>query len=486
MLKTALKQRIMNGFSNPGRRQNRVAWRSDPISLAASARKVSSLSGEQREGGALDSEQRNWKRTALRALIYAALFLLAMELTVDIARYGANVTPIWIASAILAWTLLSSPTRDWPIIVGFFVAAHIIRSIYVADAPVNELIYLSTNIGGPLLCAGLLRWSGNALEFEDRASVFRFLVIGGLVAPTLSAGVVAIGSFISPDRFDIADLGTWFLADALSYVVFLPIFCSFGSGAWRQLLAPRLRMKAIILLGILLAAQIAAWYMPTRLHNFFTIAAVPYYILIAFELGSAGASLAIAIVAVTMLGNGLLVPRVAGAPLNTAEYLLASQLYIAAVATCILPLVAALDEKNRLYESASRALAEAQSAWGELIAAEAHYRLLADNSRDLVMRLDLDGVVIFASPACRTISADVHELEGQEILDLVHEEDIPRVRSEMQTFISAGVVDRPQSIRMRLRVADGGWRQFDVSATLITSRGKEPEEIIATLREVLA
>src|SRR5690349_15489013 len=100
MLKTTLKQRIMNGFSNTGRLKNRVAWRSDPISLAASAREVSSLSGEQREGGALDSERRNWKRTALRALIYAALFSIAMELTVDLARYGANVTPIWIASAI--------------------------------------------------------------------------------------------------------------------------------------------------------------------------------------------------------------------------------------------------------------------------------------------------------------------------------------------------------------------------------------------------
>lgn len=476
----------MNGFSNPARVKNRVAWRSDPISLAASARKVSSLSGEEREGGPLASERGNTTRVALRALIYAALFFIAMELTVDLARFGENVTPIWIASAIFAWALLSSPTRDWPIVIGFFVAAHIARSVYTGDSPLNEIIYLSTNIGGPVLCASLLRWSGNALEFEDRASVFRFLLIGGLAAPSLSAAVVAVGSFVSPTRFELEDLGTWFLADALSYVVFLPIFCSVGSGSWRELFAPRLRTKAVLLLGLLLAAQIAAWYMPSRLHNFFTIAAVPYLVLIGFELGSAGASLAIAIVAVTMLGNGLLVPRAPGAPFNTADYLLASQFYVAAVATCLLPLVAALDEKNRLYESASRALADAQSAWGELIAAEAHYRLIADNSRDMVMRLDLDGVVIFVSPACRTISADVHELEGHEILDLVHEEDVPRVRSEMKAFVSAGEIDRPYNIRMRLRVAAGGWRPFDVIATLITSRGMEPEEIITTLREVQA
>lgn len=428
----------------------------------------------------------NLTRTIARGLAYATVFVATMHITVELARYGANVTPIWIASAILAWVLLTSQTRDWPILIGLFAAGHIARAIYMGDAPVNEIIYLITNIGGPLVCASLLRMSGHALEFEDRASVFRFLLIGGIAAPAASTSVIAIGSLINPSRFQIDDLITWFLADALSYVVFLPIFCSISSGSWRELISSRLRVKAAVLLGILLIAEIAAWYMSPRIHNFFTIAAVAYLVLIAFELGSAGASLAIAITAICMLGNGLVVPRPPGAQLNTADYLLAIQLYTATIATCLLPLVATLDEKNRLYESTSRALADAQAAWGELIAAEAHYRLIADNSRDAVMRLDLDGVVIFASPACRIISADVHELEGHEITDFVHQEDLPHVRSNLSSFISAGEIDRPHSIRMRLRVADGGWRSFDVAATLITSRGSDPEEIIAVLREVQA
>jgi PAS domain S-box-containing protein len=476
----------MNGFSNLGPVKNRMAWRGDRISLAPPARAMSSVPGAEHEGRAVTETSGNWTRVAVRNLIYAALFVAAMQVTVDLARFGQNVTPIWVASAILAWALLVSSTREWPVTIGFFVAAHVGRAIWSSDTPANEIIYLSTNIGGPLLCASLLRWTGNALAFEDRASVFRFLLIGGLAAPALSVVVVAMGSFVSPTRFEIEDLGTWFLAEALSYVVFLPIFCSFSSGAWRQLVSPRLRTKAFILLAILLAAQIAAWYMPSRLHNFFTIAAVPYLVLVAFELGSAGASAAIAIVAVTMLGNALLVPRTPGATLGTSDYILASQFYIATLATCLMPLVAALDEKNRLYESASSALSDAQSAWGELIAAEAHYRLIADNSLDMVMRLDLDGVVIFASPACRIISADVHELEGQEILDLVHMEDQSRVRAELKNFIASGEIDRPHTVRARLRVAAGGWGTFDILATLITSRGAKPEEVIATLREVQA
>ena len=59
-----------------------------------------------------------------------------------------------------------------------------------------------------------------------------------------------------------------------------------------------------------------------------------------------------------------------------------------------------------------------------------------------------------------------------------------RVRSELETFIAARAIDRPHTIRLRLQDAGASWRTFDVSLTLITSRGSEPEEIIASLREV--
>lgn len=421
---------------------------------------------------------------AARGLVYAALFFIAMELVIQLGRVGQNVTPIWIASAICAWALISRPTRDWPILIAFFATAHIARAIYTNEAPLNEMIYFLNNVGGPVLCAALLRRFDGVLQFKDRASVFRFLAIAGIAAPAFATSVIAAGSVFNTSRFALEDLRTWFLADALSYVVFLPIFYSIATGTWRQLISPRLRTKTAVLFGILITAHAIAWFAPPTLHDFFTIALLPYLILMAFELGSAGASAAIAVTAIGVLGRGLLASPPDYTPADTTQYLLTAQFFIAALATCMLPLVAALDEKNRLYESASRALGDAQAAWGELIAAEAHYRLIADNSRDMVMRLDLDGAVIFASPACRTISVDVHALEGREILDFVHKEDVSRVRSELETFIAARAIDRPHTIRLRLQDAGASWRTFDVSLTLITSRGSEPEEIIASLREV--
>lgn len=422
----------------------------------------------------------------IRAAIYAALFIVAMKGIVALALEGQNVTPIWIASAILAWALISSPTRDWALVAGFAAIAHIAMAVLDGLSPATAAIYFTANVGGPLLCATLMRWQGITMDFEERGEVFRFLGLAGIIAPAASSAVIAIGTMVNPSRFELEDLGVWFLADALSYVVFIPIFHSIATGAWRSLLEDRVRVKAVILFGILIAMHIAGWYMPALIHNFWTIALVPYLVLMAFELGSAGASLAIAITAIGLLGNGLVVERPADAFLNTSVYLLASQFYIAAVATCLLPLAAALEEKNRLYEKASEALGDAQAAWGSLIAAEAHYRLIADNAGDMVMRIGLDGHIIFASPACRIIRDDVASLEGDDITDLIHPDDAQRASQDLRAFIAESVLDSPHSLSVRMKSAQGAWLAMDIRATLVGAKGPEPEEMIVVLREVNA
>ncbi len=425
-------------------------------------------------------------RVVVRGLIYAVLFVAAMQVVVDLARFGASVTPIWIASAILTWALISSPVRDWPILVAMIAAAHIARAIVFGDHPATEAVYLVANVGGPLACAALLNRFSNGAVFEDRNTVGRFLLVAGIAGPLVSTAVVFVGTFIDPSRFKVDDLRIWFLSDALSYVVFLPIFRAFSTGNWREVWKEKTRAKAALLFGILVVALAADWVAPDGFRRVFPILIIPYLVFLVFELGPAGARGAVLFPTISFVAYALLQSESARRGMPPAEYILQVQIYLAAVAACVLPLAAALAEKQRLYDTAAEALEDAQSAWGSLIAAEAHYRLIADNARDMVMRLGLDGSVIFASPACIVLSADAHDLEGRKLLDLVHEEDSTRVRSDIEAFMSAGVLDHPHTIRMRLRDAGGGWRPFDVIATLVSSRGSKPEEVIAVLREVVA
>ena len=422
----------------------------------------------------------------VRAFVYALLFVGAMEAMISVARFGGNVTPVWLASAILAWALIVSPVREWIVVVSFAVAAHVLRALLVGDRPATELIYLLANVGGPVACAALMRIQQTTLDFEDRASVIRFLLICGVAAPAVSTGIVAIGASIDPSRFDLADLGAWFLSDALSYVVFLPVFKSLSSGGWRELMAPAMQARTLSLFAVLIAALALLWIMPANLELAFYFLLIPFLVFLVFELGVTGARAAVIIATIGLMIHAVLTSRSANFGMSPDSYIFSMQIYVAAIAACILPLAAALGEKQRLYESVSDALGDAQSAWADLIAAEAHYRLVADNSRDMVMRIGLDGSVIFASPACRMLSTDVQGLAGHSLASLVHPDDSARVGERIAAFVKADMLDLPETIRARLKLASGGWQAFDIVVTLIASRGRDAEEIIAVLREVQA
>lgn len=422
--------------------------------------------------------------TVLRAALYAVLFVAAMQIMVELARAGENVTTIWIASAILAWALIAAPTRDWPAILILATAAHLLRAVVSGDRPATEMIYLTANLGGPLVCASLLRRFRIDLSFQDRSSVFSFLAIGGVAAPAFATAAAAVGTLVDPRRFQIEDLGIWFLADTLSYVVFLPVIAGLMHGRWRTLVRPAVRGRAAILFSILVTVLILQWFMPLDLRRAFPILLIPFLILFAYELGPLGARAALVITTVSLLLFALFNPAGALPGMTHAGYIVSVQIYIAALAACMLPLAATLAEKQNLYESTSEALEEAQSAWGSLIAAEAHYRLIADNATELIMRTDLNRVILFASPACALISLNVHDLEGGQIEDFAHPDDAERVRAELTQFIAEGIVDQPRTLRARLRDAHSKWRSFDITSTLVSARDGKADEVVTVMREV--
>jgi diguanylate cyclase (GGDEF)-like protein/PAS domain S-box-containing protein len=87
---------------------------------------------------------------------------------------------------------------------------------------------------------------------------------------------------------------------------------------------------------------------------------------------------------------------------------------------------------------------------------EARYRLLADNSTDMVFRLDSNLVRSYVSPACREILGyEPDEMLGTKPVEMAHPDDAPRVALVFQTLLS-GKTDR-HSIINRIRHRDGRW-----------------------------
>jgi diguanylate cyclase (GGDEF)-like protein/PAS domain S-box-containing protein len=87
---------------------------------------------------------------------------------------------------------------------------------------------------------------------------------------------------------------------------------------------------------------------------------------------------------------------------------------------------------------------------------ESRYRLLADNSSDMVFQLDHELVRRYVSPACRELLGyEPEKMIGVKPLSMAHPEDAGRLELVFQSLMN-GSVER-QSIINRIRHRDGRW-----------------------------
>ena len=117
---------------------------------------------------------------------------------------------------------------------------------------------------------------------------------------------------------------------------------------------------------------------------------------------------------------------------------------------------------------------------------EAQYRLLADNSTDMVFQLDHNSVCRYVSPACwELLGFEPEELIGIKPVSMAHPEDAARLTLVLETLMK-GHADR-QSIINRIRHRNGNWIWVEAQLRVL----KDPETgaatgIIGALRDISA
>lgn len=411
--------------------------------------------------------------------MFAAAYFVAMVACIALTRYSADVSPVWIPSALFAWALIGAPTRDWPALTGLIAAAHVLGSLAIGDSLEIGAINLVANLASPLLvAAGMRRWD-ITLAFTDRTEVLRFLALSagaGVISALIVAAWTALDGAVAWRTTII-----WFLSDALSFVLFLPIIQTIASNGWRTLFAGENRMRAAWMFALLIAANLAAAYMPSAVgYRVLMLLTVPLLIYIAFDLGLTMARACVALTAILVLGLALIAPAPADRVLGPQEHLLTMQVFVAVVVACVLPIAAALEERQKLYETAAEALHDAQTAWGEIIAAEAQYRLIADNTEELILRMAIDGEVLFASPACAALKGGPASLIGAKLDNLAHPDDAETTRAQLLDLADHGELGKPHAWAVRLADNDDMWRVFNLRASLVAP---ESGEFVAVLRQ---
>jgi len=117
--------------------------------------------------------------------------------------------------------------------------------------------------------------------------------------------------------------------------------------------------------------------------------------------------------------------------------------------------------------------------------ADDRYRLLAENSRDVILLLGPDRRIEFASPSVTpTLGWQLEDIVGEDITGLVHPDDLPDLQRRQGDALLAGE-DRAHA-EFRLRTADGSWKWMGVSGRVLLGPAGDSVGDLSTMRDIQA
>ena len=400
----------------------------------------------------------------------AGYFLVAAA-TVSTTRFDGGVAFLWVATALLIARLATLRRSAWP--------AHLL-SCGMAGAAVTALFGFGVEAAVPLaiinLCeaviaATLLRHIRiPERPLESMRWLGGFVLTTGIVAPVVS-GVG--GASIAAIAIN-ADFGTsfarWFAGHSLGALTFTPVFMLCFRDDVRARIRSTTRKRAAetaILLLLVLSTSVAVFDQDSMPLLFLPLLPV---IFASFRGGRLTAALSVVILTVvgctlTMRGSGP-VSLMHGTIGDHMQFL---QFYLAATVLTILPISADLARRSNLIR--------------ELRDSEARYRMLADNSTDIILNLDVDGRVRFVSPSITHLSGfEPSDLVGRNATLLVVPEDrASAARSHMMTLRGGGAM---VSFEYRALAASGVERWFETHSRAVRDDAGVVEGVVSVLRDI--
>ncbi len=412
------------------------------------------------------------KASPLRdALILFALATFLSWLSLSLTRFPGGVATLWMANGLSVATLLARPTRDWSRLFPIAILAQLLARVWVADAYATAITLTFANAIEIAIVAVLVR-----RRFPDVGDPARWLGLGRLattasVAAAMLSGAIAATWLASLGNGAIASLFLiWFgshligmvIIATLGLVVYQEGLGTMGRAGHRLGFAMTQTLIAAVSLGIFIQSSYP-----------FLFLAYPPLLLAGFRHRFAGAVTGIAILALigtiaTGAGLGPL-SLVNDSDVTSRTVLL--QVFIGVACVMIFPVALALAERARF---ASR-----------MRASESRYRMLADYSHDIVVRMRADGQRLYVSPSMKELLGwSPEEMMGPARWDLVHPEDREMVVEAMQLLPDDGT---PGQVIYRAMHKEGYWVWIEALARKVPADDPDaPMDIIYSGREVSA
>ncbi|MBX9933801.1 MAG: PAS domain S-box protein [Methylobacterium sp.] len=141
------------------------------------------------------------------------------------------------------------------------------------------------------------------------------------------------------------------------------------------------------------------------------------------------------------------------------------------------------DERPERLVAMARDITDLKRIEREVAESEACYRLLADNSTDMITHMDLAGRRLFVSPGSRDLLGYApEELLGTSPYQMLHPDDVEGLRGVLGRLTS-GAVERAVNVN-RLRHRNGDWIWVEASLRLLRSEDGRPVGFVASIRSI--
>ena len=397
-------------------------------------------------------------------------YFLAASAAVLLTRFDGGVAFLWIASPLLIAVLMVRPRRHWggPLlacVLGSMAATGLFGLGWHMALP-----FAALNMAEAYVAARLFRQFGYSRQPLGSISwLMHFIVCAGLAGPIVGA-TLASAALWTEGR----PLGTTFIqffaGHALGNLAFIPVATLIVTGSLGKSLrlSTDSRKVEVALLLSVVAVTAAAVFAENGMPLLF-LPMLPI-ILVTFRLGQGAAALSIMLLA--LIGGGLTLAGRGPIQLLDAELgvrMQFFQLYLAATVLTILPVAADLRNRSRLH--------------AELRTSEARYRLLADHSTDVILHMEPDGLILYASPSIRQLGGyDPHRIEGRNIMMLVPPEGRDDVEDGHQATIEAA--GRTHSYRHLAMTAAGDRRWFESHCRVLLDDAGRVEGILSVARDI--
>lgn len=402
----------------------------------------------------------------ITALAYGALAILAIELT----QMGVGIALAWPASGVLVAVLATLRPRRWNLVLAGCFVVSIAISLALHGNVIAAIGFATANMIEALTTALLLRrFNVHRRMLHDANSVLLFALLAVAVGPVLSAPLGAVTAMLAFGASPLTTLINWWVGHGLGMLIAAPLaLIAITPELTTTRRRPDIRQLALFVTLITCVAVTTIFV--------FSMARVPLLFLPALpvmvatvrlgRLGSAAALLAVAIPGgvLTATGHGPIYMVESG-----AFGLQFFQFYLATMFLISLPTAAMLAGQRRLNVKLSES--------------EAALRLLADYSSDVLLRLDVDGSIRFASSSVRGLGGyDPVELIGRSALDLVVAEHHALVQRAHHDALNAP--DQTVTAEYQARRKDGSSAWFENNSRAVRDADGEVVGVVSTVRDV--